>query len=70
MSRNGFDPTAMLTDWYTGELSDLPDGRRQRSFEITVEEKEIEIAPGVMFPAWTYKAGSPDLHFGQPREIS
>lgn len=57
--RNGFDPTAMLADWYTGELSDLPDGRKLRRFEITVEEKEIEIAPGVMFPAWTYNGRVP-----------
>ncbi len=58
-ARNGFDPTAMLTDWYTGVVSELPDGRKQRSFEITVEEKEIEIAPGVMFPAWTYNGRVP-----------
>ncbi|CAN7502417.1 multicopper oxidase domain-containing protein [Pararhizobium sp. LjRoot255] len=58
-ARNGFDPTSMLTDWYTGELSDLPDGRKLRSFEIMVEEKEIEIAPGVMFPAWTYNGRVP-----------
>lgn len=58
-ARNGFDPTSMLTDWYTGELSELPDGQKLRSFEITVEEKEIEIAPGVMFPAWTYNGRVP-----------
>ncbi|MDX1006585.1 multicopper oxidase domain-containing protein [Sinorhizobium medicae] len=58
-ARNGFDPTSMLTDWYTGELSDLPNGQKLRSFEITVEEKEIEIAPGVMFPAWTYNGRVP-----------
>jgi FtsP/CotA-like multicopper oxidase with cupredoxin domain len=40
-------------------LSELPDGRKLRSFEITVEEKEIEIAPGVMFPAWTYNGRVP-----------
>jgi FtsP/CotA-like multicopper oxidase with cupredoxin domain len=57
--RNGFHPTQMLTDWYTGSLSELPDGRKLRSFEITVEEKEIEIAPGVMFPAWTYNGRVP-----------
>lgn len=58
-ARNGFDPTAMLTDWYTGEVSTLPDGRRLRTFEIEVEEKEIEIAPGVMFPAWTFNGRVP-----------
>ena len=26
--RNGFDPTAMLTDWDTGTVSTLPDGRK------------------------------------------
>jgi FtsP/CotA-like multicopper oxidase with cupredoxin domain len=57
--KNGFDPTAMLTDWYTGTVSTLPDGRTLRSFEIEVEEKEIEIAPGVMFPAWTYNGRVP-----------
>jgi hypothetical protein len=35
--RNGFHPTQMLTDWYTGSLSELHDGRKLRSFEITVE---------------------------------
>lgn len=58
-ARNGFDPTSMLTDWYTGVVSELPDGRKLRTFEITAEEKEIEIAPGVMFPAWTYNGRVP-----------
>ena len=56
---NGFDPTAMLTDWYTGEVSTLPDGRRLRTFEVTAEDREIEIAPGVMFPAWTFNGRVP-----------
>lgn len=58
-ARNGFDPTAMLTDWYAGAVSTLPDGRRLRTFELTAEEKEIEIAPGVMFPAWTFNGRVP-----------
>lgn len=58
-ARNGFDPTAMLTDWETGELSYLPDGRRLRTFEIVAEDREIEIAPGVMFPAWTFNGRVP-----------
>lgn len=57
--RNGFHPTKMLTDWYTGIVTDLPDGRKLRTFEITAEDKEIEIAPGVMFPAWTYNGRVP-----------
>ena len=57
--RNGFDPAAMLTDWEVGTLSTLPDGRTLRTFEIVAEDKEIEIAPGVMFPAWTYNGRVP-----------
>ncbi|MBW0368359.1 multicopper oxidase domain-containing protein [Ensifer adhaerens] len=57
--RNGFHPTKVLTDWYTGTVTDLPDGRKLRTFEIAAEDKEIEIAPGVMFPAWTYNGRVP-----------
>jgi FtsP/CotA-like multicopper oxidase with cupredoxin domain len=58
-ARNGFDPTAMLTDWETGTVSTAPDGRIMRTFELTAEDKEIEIAPGVMFPAWTFNGRVP-----------
>jgi len=57
--RNGFDPSAMLTDWETGTVSELPDGRTLRTFEVTAEDKEIEIAPGILFPAWTYNGRVP-----------
>ncbi len=58
-ARNGFDPHDILTDWDTGVVSKLPDGRTLREFEITAEDKEIEIAPGLMFPAWTYNGRVP-----------
>src|SRR5687767_2344962 len=47
-ARNGFDPTAMLTDWDGGTVSRLPDGRTLRTYEIEAEDKEIEIAPGLL----------------------
>ncbi len=59
IARNGFDPSAMLTDWETGAVSQLPDGRTLRTFEIGTVDKEIEIAPGIMFPAWTYNGRVP-----------
>ena len=31
-ARNGFDPASMLTEWETGTVSQLPDGRRLRTF--------------------------------------
>ena len=58
-AKNGFDPSKMLTDWETGTLSQLPDGRRLRTYEVTGEDKEIEIIPGVFFPAWTYNGRVP-----------
>lgn len=57
--RNGFDPSTMLTEWETGTVSQMPDGRTLRSFEVTAVDKEIEIAPGVMFPAWTFNERVP-----------
>ena len=57
--RNGFDTMKMLTDWETGTVSRLPGGRVLRTFEIDAVDKEIEIAPGVMFPAWTYNGRVP-----------
>lgn len=56
---NGFDPTTMLTEWETGTLSTMEDGRTLRTFEIEAIDKEIEIAPGVMFPAWTFNGRVP-----------
>ena len=58
-AKNGFDPSSMLTDWETGTLSQLPDGRQLRTYEVTGEDKEIEIIPGVFFPAWTYNGRVP-----------
>lgn len=56
---NGFDPMAMLTDWDTGTVSQLPDGRTLRTFTVEAIDKEIEIAPGVKFPAWTFNGRVP-----------
>jgi FtsP/CotA-like multicopper oxidase with cupredoxin domain len=58
-ARNGFDPTAMLTDWDYGTVSVLPDGQTLREYSIVAVDKEIEIAPGVLFPAWTYNGRVP-----------
>ncbi len=57
--RNGFDPHAILTDWERGTLSTDDRGRRVRTFDIVAIDKEIEIAPGLFFPAWTYNGRVP-----------
>lgn len=50
---NEFDPTEMLTDFDYGEVSE-ENGRTVREWEVVAIDKEIEIAPGIFFPAWTY----------------
>ena len=57
--RNGFDPSELLTDWDTGKLSILPNGQTLREYEVVAIDKEIEIAPGIFFPAWTYNGRIP-----------
>lgn len=56
---NGFDPHEILTDWDIGEVEKRSDGRTVRSFRIVAEDKDIEIAPGLFFPAWTYNGRVP-----------
>ncbi len=56
---NGFDPSAILTDFDYGEVSTLPSGQTLRSYTIHAINKLIEIAPGVTFPAWTYNGRVP-----------
>src|SRR5215210_9490620 len=53
-----FDPTAFLRDFYWGEERQ-EGGRTVREYEMTAEEVEIEVAPGVMYPAWAYNGQVP-----------
>jgi FtsP/CotA-like multicopper oxidase with cupredoxin domain len=57
--RNGFDPVQLLVDWDYGQVSTLSNGRKVRDYEFVAIDKEIEIAPGVFFPAWTYNGRVP-----------
>jgi manganese oxidase len=52
--RNGFDPSDVLYDFDYGEVSKGRGGQTVREYEIFALDKEIEIAPGLFFPAWTY----------------
>jgi FtsP/CotA-like multicopper oxidase with cupredoxin domain len=58
--RNGFDPMQMLVDWDYGTLNGTTeDGRPIREYNISAGDIEIEIAPGVYFPAWAYNGRVP-----------
>lgn len=56
---NGFDPAALLTDFDYGQVSTLENGQTLREYNIIAADKEIEVAPGVFFPAWTYNGRVP-----------
>ena len=62
-ARNEFDPAKVLTDFDTGKLVVDPDGRTTREWEVVGVDKEVEVAPGVMFPAWTFNGRIPGPTF-------
>jgi manganese oxidase len=56
----GYDPSAFLTTFnYGNRVSMLPNGQTLREYQITAVDKEIEIAPGIFFPAWAYQGQVP-----------
>ena len=56
---DGFDPVGFLTDFDYGSVSEDSTGRTVREYEIVSVDREIEVAPGVWFPAWTYNGQVP-----------
>ena len=58
-ARNGFDPHHILTDFDRGVVSKDRSGRTVREYQLVVYQREIEVAPGVFFPAWTYNGRVP-----------
>ncbi len=55
----GFDPMKFLTHFEYGRVSKLANGQTLREYELLAADKEIEVAPGVFFPAWTYNGQVP-----------
>ena len=56
---NGFDPTEILRDFDLGRTTRLASGRVLREWDLVASDKEIEVAPGVKYPAWTYNGRVP-----------
>ena len=56
---SAFNPSEFLYHFDYGRASELPDGRTLREWEIAAVDKEIEVAPRVYFPAWTYNGQVP-----------
>jgi FtsP/CotA-like multicopper oxidase with cupredoxin domain len=53
-----FDPSEFLRHFYWGEERQ-EGGRVVREYELTAKNVEIEVAPGVMYPAWAYNGQVP-----------
>jgi FtsP/CotA-like multicopper oxidase with cupredoxin domain len=65
-----FNPTTYLRAWNFSDLpaeqrakfyheTPRPDGSLLREYQLVAIDREIEIAPGVFFPAWTYNGQVP-----------
>jgi manganese oxidase len=65
-----FNPTTFLRTWNFSDLppserakfyreTPRPDGTLFREYEIHAYDREVEIAPGMFFPAWTYNGQVP-----------
>lgn len=56
---NGFDPTEVLRDFDYGKTRRLASGRLLREWTIVAQDRELEVAPGVRYEAWTYNGRVP-----------
>ena len=55
----GFDPMRYLTAFDYGVERKLANGRTLREFEIIAKDVNLEVAPGIFFPAWTFNGSVP-----------
>jgi len=56
---NGFNPAELVREFDLGKTRRLASGRVLREWEIVASDKEVEVAPGVHYPAWTYNGRIP-----------
>ena len=59
VSRLSIDPSDFIQTFEYGEATTMADGTVVREWELIAIDREIEIAPGVFFPAWTYNGQVP-----------
>jgi FtsP/CotA-like multicopper oxidase with cupredoxin domain len=58
-AHNGFDPAELVRDFDWGTTRRTASGRVIREWELIAVDKELEIAPGISFAAWTYNGRIP-----------
>jgi len=70
VTSDALNPTAFLRTWNFSDLppdkrpryyreTSRPDGSLLREYHLVAVDREIEIAPGVFFPAWTFNGQVP-----------
>ncbi len=59
VTNGGIDPLVFLETFDYGTVERLPSGKTRRTYQLYAVDKEIEVAPGVFFPAWTYNGQVP-----------
>jgi len=70
VAAGGVNPTTFLRAWNFSDLptderhryykeTPRPDGTRLREYQLVAVDREIEIAPGIFFPAWTFNGQVP-----------
>jgi FtsP/CotA-like multicopper oxidase with cupredoxin domain len=57
--KNGFHPSAVLTDFDAGKTSTLPSGQVLHEYSFIVQNQIVEMMPGIEFAAWTYNGRIP-----------
>lgn len=57
--RNGFHPADILKDFNYGDRILKENGQTVREYEIVAYDREIELVPGLFYPAWTYNGRIP-----------
>ena len=53
------DPMKFLTTFDYGKTTRRADGTSEREYMVVAEDREIEVAEGVKFPAWVYNGFMP-----------
>jgi FtsP/CotA-like multicopper oxidase with cupredoxin domain len=56
---NGFNPTEILRDFDWGKTRPLGSGRVLREWTVIASDQEVEVAPGVHYPAWVFNGRVP-----------
>ncbi len=59
VSKASIDPTIFLEHFDYGVVGRTPSGQTTREYELQAIDREIEVAPGVFYPAWTFNGQVP-----------